>query len=223
MKVPLNWLKQFVELPDSVTELTDKLTAIGHMQDKKPEKMGDDTVIDLEVRQNRSDCYSILGIAREVAAVTGGALKFQMPSAKSKINEDKAQLIISNTDPTLCLRFCAVRIRLTSQNSQLQTPSWMKAHLEAYGIKVISPIVDVTNYVMIETGEPMHAFDIRQVQDAHITIRRAKKDEKLTVLGGCDLSLVTDDLVIADEKKILSFSGLIGAEGTGKQRVDLPV
>lgn len=215
MKVPLNWLKQYVDIPVSIAELTDKLTAIGHMQDKKPEKVGDDTVIDLEVRQNRSDCYSILGIAREVAAVTGGALKFQMPSAKSKINEDKAQLIISNTDPTLCLRFRAVRIRLTSQNLQLQTPSWMKAHLEAYGIKVISPIVDVTNYVMIETGEPMHAFDIRQVQDAHITIRRANKDEKLTVLGGRDLSLVTDDLVIADEKKILSFSGLIGAEGTG--------
>lgn len=215
MKVPLNWLTQYVDIPASIMELTDKLTAIGHMQDKKPEKVGDDMIIDLEVRQNRSDCYSILGVAREVAAVTENKIK----SENSKIQIDNVSneqlLKISNTDPTLCLRFSAVRIKLTTQNTRLQTPPWMKAHLEAYGMKTISPLVDVTNYVMIETGEPMHAFDVRQVQDAHIAIRRAKKDEKLTVLGGRELTLTTDDLVIADGEKILSFSGLIGAEGTG--------
>ncbi len=215
MKVPISWLKQYVDIPASITELTDKLTAIGHMQDKKPEKVGDDMVIDLEVRQNRSDCYSILGVAREVAAVTGKKIK----SENSKIQIDNVRneqlLKISNIDPTLCLRFSAVRIKLAACNSQLSTPPWMKAHLEAYGIKLISPLVDITNYVMVETGEPMHAFDIRQVQDAHITIRRAKKDEHLTVLGGRELVLTHDDLVIADDTKILSFSGLIGAEGTG--------
>jgi phenylalanyl-tRNA synthetase beta chain len=215
MKVPLNWLKQYVDIPVSIAELTDKLTAIGHMQDKKPEKVEDDTVIDLEVRQNRSDCYSILGIAREVAAVTGRELQFQVPSSKFQISENKTQLQISNTDPTLCLRFSAARIKLTTQNTQLQTPPWMKTHLEAYGMKSISPLVDVTNYVMIETGEPMHAFDVRQVQDSHLTIRRARKGETVTVLGGRDLTLIHDDLVIADGEKILSFSGLIGAEGTG--------
>lgn len=216
MKVPLNWLKQYVEIPDSVTELTDKLTAIGHMQDKKPEKIGDDIVIDLEVRQNRSDCYSILGVAREVAAVTGKQVKAPSykPQATCVTSNDKL-LQISNTNPNLCKRFRAVRIKLAARSSQLSTPLWMKDHLEAYGIKVISPVVDITNYVMVETGEPMHAFDIRTITDAHITIRSAKENEKMTVLGGKELHLTSDDLVIADDDKILSFSGLIGGEGTG--------
>jgi len=216
MKVPLNWLKQYVEIPDSVTELTDKLTAIGHMQDKKPEKVGDDMVIDLEVRQNRSDCYSILGVAREVAAVTGKQVKATCYKLQATgVTPNDKLLQISNTNPNLCKRFRAVRIKLAARSSQLSTPNWMKDHLEAYGIKVISPVVDITNYVMVETGEPMHAFDISAIKDAHITIRSAKENEKLTVLGGKELTLTSDDLVIADNTKILSFSGLIGGEGTG--------
>ncbi|MEI6327306.1 MAG: phenylalanine--tRNA ligase subunit beta [Candidatus Roizmanbacteria bacterium] len=226
MKVPLNWLKQYVEIPSSVTELTDKLTAIGHMQDKKPEKVGDDIVIDLEVRQNRSDCYSILGVAREVAAITNVKVKIQKSKFESQNPITNDRLIqITNANPSLCKRFKAVRIKLAAGSSQLsqpkadpplaETPPWMKDHLEAYGIKVISPIVDITNYVMIETGEPMHAFDIRAITDAHITIRSAKENEKISVIGGKELTLTPDDLVIADNTKILSFSGLIGGEGTG--------
>ncbi len=217
MKIPLNWLKEYIDIPSNIDELTEKLTAIGHMQDKKPEQVGDDVVIDLEVRQNRPDCLSVLGVAREVAAVTGKTVKipnskFQIPNIKS---EDK--LGLQNAAPELCKRFNAFRIRLSTQNSALSTPQWMIERLTAYGIKSISPIVDITNYVTIELGEPLHAFDIRHIEDGELLIRRAKEGEKLTILGGKVLTLTTDDLVIANKTKALSLAGMIGGAESGVQ------
>lgn len=242
MKIPLNWLKEYVELPSDVEELTQKLTAIGHMQDKKPEKIGDDTVIDLEVRQNRPDCLSILGIAREVAAVTNRGLKVPstssvMLSAESVDQHQSEQKIlkfrlhrecstksaqvqddtlsIQNTAHELCKRFNAHRIRVDRSQSTVDSPSWIKDRLQAYGIKTISPLVDITNYVTIELGEPLHAFDIRHVEDGTIVIRRAKEGEKLTILGGKVLTLTTDDLVISSKSKALSLAGMIGGAVSG--------
>lgn len=215
MRIPLSWLKEYVDIDITVDELLKRLTSVGHMQDKPPEKVGDDMVLDLEVRQNRPDCLSILGVAREVAAVTGKKIQVRSPKSEVRNKLTGGGLTIDNAEPKLCRRFRACRIRLRTMDEGQRTPTWLKDRLSAYGIKTISPIVDITNYVMVEYGEPMHAFDADTVTNGNIIIRTAKKGEKLTILGGRELSLTQDDLVIADESKILSFSGLIGGEGSG--------
>lgn len=216
MKIPLNWLKEYVEVPSDVEELTKKLTAIGHMQDKKPEKVGDDTVIDLEVRQNRPDCLSVLGIAREVAAVTQKSVKEPSSSIKTP-PKPVGLLAVDNDAPDLCRRFKAYRIKLATNTAEAKTPPWMIDRLNAYGIKIISPLVDITNYVTVELGEPLHAFDTRHIVDNTIVIRRANKDESITILGGKTLSLTTDDLVIASKSQALSLAGMIGGTESGVQ------
>lgn len=217
MRIPLNWLKEYVDLPSDTEELTKKLTAIGHMQDKKPEQVGDDVVIDLEVRQNRPDCLSILGVAREVAAVTGKMVKAPNIELKAQSGQTKEKLYIENTAPDLCHRFNAYRIKFRKKNSEISTPQWMIDRLTAYGIKVISPLVDITNYVTIELGEPLHAFDIRHIEANQIVIRKATDAEQITILGGKMLKLTTDDLVIASKSKALSLAGIIGGEESGVQ------
>jgi phenylalanyl-tRNA synthetase beta subunit len=213
MKVPLNWLRDYVDIDISAEELVKKLTAIGHMQDKKPEQIAGDTVLDLEVRQNRSDCLSIMGIAQEVAAVTNKTTK---KLANKLIDKETRSdtLTIINEAPMNCLRFSAYKI--AGINPGATTPDWMKVRLEAYGMKTISPVVDITNFVMIETGEPMHAFDSCSVPNGILKIRQAKKGESLTVLGDKKVSLTDDDLVIVDKNDMpISFSGLIGGATSG--------
>ena len=180
MKVPLNWLKDYVDIDISQEELVAHLTAIGHMQDKRPESVSGDTVLDLEVRQNRSDCLSILGIAKEVAAVTGKKVKKPVIKEIQK-NQDEKELKILNESPDNCFRFSAYKI--VGLKADAQTPEWMKKKLEAYGMKTISPVVDITNFVTIETGEPMHAFDCNSVPSGIIKIRQAKKGEQLIWLS----------------------------------------
>ncbi|MFO0703566.1 MAG: phenylalanine--tRNA ligase subunit beta [Patescibacteria group bacterium] len=213
MKVPLNWLKDYVDIEISTDDLLNKLTAIGHMQDKKPETIAGDTVLDLEVRQNRSDCLSIMGVAQEVAAVEGRKIKKPINKEIEKIINN-TQLKIVNEAPEACYRFSA--FKLVGIDPKVTTPKWMKDRLEAYGMKSISPVVDVTNFVMIETGEPMHAFDSRSVPQGVIKIRMAKKGEKLTVLGEKTIDLTTDDLIVVDHNdNPISFSGLIGGNNSG--------
>ncbi len=213
MKIPLNWLKDYVDIEISQDELVKRLTAIGHMQDKKPEHVAGDTVIDLEVRQNRSDCLSILGVAQEVAAVTGKRIKAcRQVGLKAKTNSSLLNII--NESPENCFRFSAYKI--AGIDPEANTPDWMKARLEAYGMKTISPIVDITNFVMIETGEPMHAFDSRSIPNGVIKLRQAKKGEKLTVLGDKSIELDADDLIVTDkDDSPISFSGLIGGTTSG--------
>ncbi len=213
MKIPLNWLKEYVKIDISQEELVTRLTAIGHMQDKKPENIAGDIVLDLEVRQNRSDCLSILGIAQEVGAIT--RTQITKPTTKIfDIPKDSAKLKIVNHSPKNCIRFKAFKI--SNVNPLVQTPKWMSDRLMAYGMKSLGAIIDITNYVMIETGEPMHAFDSKSIPNGLLNIRQAKNDEKMTILGDKTISLVEDDLVISDESdSIVSFSGLIGGEGSG--------
>lgn len=213
MKIPLNWLKEYVDIDISVDELVKRLTAIGHMQDKLPESVAGDTVLDLEVRQNRADCLSIIGIAKEVAAVTGKKIK-KYKSIKIEKKKDEKLLKIINESTVNCIRFSAYKI--AGINTSSKTPVWMKKRLEAYGMKTICPVVDITNFVMIETGEPMHAFDSGSVPDGIIKIRQAKKGESLTVLGDKTISLTEDDLIVTDANDApISFSGLIGGATSG--------
>jgi phenylalanyl-tRNA synthetase beta chain len=208
MKVPIEWLKQYVDVPADTQSIARSLTSIGHMQDGPFKEVAGDTVIDLEIRQNRSDCLSLIGIAREVSAITGKELllpdAYNQPSTLSKKDID-----ISIENPELCYRFNAVEIK----NIHIaESPEWLKKRLQSYGVKSINNLVDITNFVMIELGQPLHAFDSSIIENTSINIRLAQKGEKLLFLDDHEIELDPEDLVIADTQKVLALAGVMGGK-----------
>lgn len=211
MKVPIKWLKQYVPLTEDLSDWSKRLTSIGHMQDGPPKQVGEDIVYEFEIRQNRSDCLSLLGIARETAAVLNTKLESPYDNLEILKSDKEAKTIeIKNEDA--CYRFQTVVVKGVRLGP---SPEWMQQQLTSYGIKPINIVVDVTNYVMVEIGEPMHAYDIREVKNANFIIRNAEEGESIEVLGEKEVQLTANDLVIADSEKILSIAGVIGGEHTG--------
>lgn len=203
MKIPLNWLKQIVDLPSDVKKLTHDLTMVGHMLDKI-EVINGEIILDLELRGNRADCYSILGIAREVSAIYGTKLKNLPIIDLKKVN--KLQNINLKVLTPLVKNVEFIEIK----NIKIEkSPKWLSSKLTAYGIETKNNIIDLTNYVMIETGEPMHAFDLDKI-NSNLEIRLAKTGEKLITFMDSALSLTNDDLVWATNDTILSVAGAIG-------------
>ena len=210
MKVPINWLKQYVEIAQPASQIASILTSIGHMQDGPIQKVKGGLVIDIEIRQNRPDCLSIVGVARELAAATN--VKIQYPQIENTATfSPKGNWKIVVEDASLCFRFNTIKI----DNIKVgKSPEWLKALLEFCGMESINNVVDITNYVMIEFGQPLHAFDANLIT-GDIVIRQARQNEKFTALGEKKLILTTDDLVIADAEKILALSGVIGSSTEG--------
>lgn len=202
MKVPLNWLRDYVKIPDQVG-LTDKLTMAGHMLDKIEIK-NKHTIIDLELRGNRADCYSILGIAREVAAL------FNTPVKYPSIKEVKAKKELTEVKLNIKTPLVKRVMMTTIKNVKLSpSPKWLKEKLEEYGVESINNIVDLTNFVMIETGEPMHAFDLDKI-GKELQIRLAKDGEQMTTFQDKNITLTKEDLVWVSGKTVLSIAGAIG-------------
>lgn len=170
----------------------------------------DDTFITLKLTPNRADCLSLLGVAREVAALTGAVLK---------ITAAKAINVASNVSPSIrvdapegCPRF-ASRI-IENINPAAVTPLWMAERLRSAGIRSISPLVDITNYVMLELGQPMHAYDCARLEGG-VVVRFARAGEKLLLLNEQELDLSPDLLMVCDEKKPLGLAGIMGGEYSG--------
>ena len=167
-------------------------------------------IIDFEITPNRPDCLSIEGLGREVAVSLGKEFKNPRKNIDELVVEDKKEiegLHVDITAPDLCYRYIARVIKNVKIGS---SPEWMKRRLKACGIRSINNIVDITNYVMLEMGQPMHAFDINSIEGKHITVRRAKKDEKIITLDEQERRLDENDLVIADEKKPVAIAGVMG-------------
>jgi len=210
MKVPLTWLQEYVSLPTSTLDLTDRLTAIGHMQDHLPVEVAGTSVLDLEVRQNRADCLSIIGLAREVAAATIQELRLPVVSETLSLGQASDSLV-TIAPQTECYRFHAVRF----DNVQIApSPDWLVQRLQAYGIKTINNIVDITNFVMVEVGEPLHAFDRAQLQGS-LVVRQAKVGESFTMLGDKTIQLDPADIVVADDRGPVAMGGMIGGLSSG--------
>jgi phenylalanyl-tRNA synthetase beta chain len=170
----------------------------------------DDTLITLKLTPNRADCLSVLGIAREVSAVTGAPLQ-PLPDAKVREgSERKRNVRIEDFDA--CPRFAARVIEGIDANAP--TPGWMKERLERSGIRAISAVVDITNYVMLEIGQPLHAYDDRLLE-GDIVVRFARPNETLTLLNGQVLQLEPDLLMVCDERKPLGLAGIMGGEHSG--------
>lgn len=194
MIYPLSWLSEYVKLPTNTLELTDKLTMIGHMLDKK-EKIGTEEIIDLELRGNRPDLLGIYGMAREISATWNKPLK-PLDTIKLPKTDHESKLVTVKA-PELLERFVALTLSVEVKPS----PAWLKERLSNFGIPSVNNVVDITNYVMLETGQPMHCFDLDTLTGKRLIIRRARQGESLTTLNGTTVALSGDDLVISDLAK----------------------
>ncbi|MDD3520092.1 MAG: phenylalanine--tRNA ligase subunit beta [Actinomycetota bacterium] len=170
----------------------------------------DDWVFELEITPNRPDCLSVAGIAREISALTGLKLKKQDYVSRYIVNKDE-KLIIDIRDYDLCPRYSA---KIFKSNDYPDTPLWMKNRLMQCDIRSVGLLVDLTNYVMLESGQPLHAFDLNKLYSRKIIIRKAKKEEKLLLIDGSEKILDENDLVIADEKGPVALAGIMGGKDT---------
>ncbi len=170
-----------------------------------------DSVIEYEITSNRVDCYSVIGIAREAAATFNK--KFVPPVVKATGNEEKAEDYIKVTvkDPDLCPRYCA---RVVKNVKIGPSPKWMQRCLAKSGIRPINNLVDITNYVMEEYGQPMHAFDLDTIEGREIIVRRAQDGEKFVTLDGQERTMDHDVLMICDQKKAVGIAGIMGGENS---------
>jgi phenylalanyl-tRNA synthetase beta chain len=166
-----------------------------------------DAVIDLEVTPNRPDCLSVLGVAREVAALTRQEVRYPSSQYDEAGDAIDNHVSVEIADPDLCQRYCASLIEGIKIGP---SPAWMQQRLTACGMRPINNIVDITNYVMLEYGQPLHSFDFRKIGGAKIIVRRARTGEKLTSLDGVDRELRPDMLVIADQAAPVAIAGVMG-------------
>ncbi len=170
----------------------------------------DDAVIDIDLTANRADCLGMIGLAREVAVLN--RTEFTEPSWEKVETIIADKVDVKLTDSSACPRYLSRVVK--GIDVKAATPLWMQEKLRRGGIRSIDPIVDVTNYVLLEYGQPMHAFDASKINGA-IEVRMGKGDEKLTLLDGNEIIVSEDTLVIADKNKVLALAGIFGGEDSG--------
>ena len=223
MKVLYSWLKDFVDVPDGPAEVGRRLSLRGlALESLEPVGAGemppgvaavpDDAVLDFDVTANRPDCLSVLGIAREIATVYGLSLRVPGPDAPGHLRTaaltavDRATFSVTLDAPDLCPRYVGAAATVTVGAS----PAWMQRRLQLLGVRPISNLVDITNYVLLEMGQPMHAFDHATIAGDAIVVRRARAGETLTTLDGKSRPLAPSMLVIADAERGSAVGGVMG-------------
>ena len=206
MLVSWNWLKQYVDLDVSVAELSDRLTMSG-LNLEEFHAVDADWCIDFEVTSNRPDCLGHLGIAREAAVLSQKPLK--VPAAAPKAGSTKTNSVtsVSIECPDLCSQYHARVIRGVKVGP---SPAWIVERLKTVGIASINNIVDITNYVLMECGQPLHAFDLPKLHGQKIVVRRARPNEKLQAIDHKEYVLTPDMCVIADADHPVAIAGIMG-------------
>jgi phenylalanyl-tRNA synthetase beta chain len=182
-----------------------------------------DAVLDIDVTPNRADCLSLIGIAREIATLTAQPLRLPRIQIQYDDSEEPIDSYVSVdiAEPELCPRYCAALILGVRVAS---SPVWLQRRLSSYGMRPVNNVVDVTNYVMLEYGQPLHAFDYHKIKGQHVIVRRARKDETTNTLDGTERRLGSDLLVIADKEGTIAIAGIMGcahSEVTGNTRAVL--
>jgi len=170
-----------------------------------------DSVVEFEITSNRADCFSVIGLAREVAATYDRKFELKKPEVKTCGDDVNKYANVEIKDFDLCYRYTA---RAVKNVKIAPSPDWLKMRLEMAGIRSINNIVDITNYVMLEYGQPMHAFDVRTLKDGKIIVRRAKDGETIKTLDGEERKLDHEMLVIADAEKPVAVAGVMGGENS---------
>ena len=193
-------------IEDGIFVLNEEGLAVG--EDIKPVIGMDDHVVEFEITPNRPDCLSVIGLAREAAATFRQELRLHTPEVKGGAAGTLTELLHVETPAAdLCPRYTA---RMVRNVKIAPSPKWMRERLRAMGVRPINNIVDITNYVMLEYGQPMHAFDYRYVQGGKIIVRRAEEGEQLTTLDGKEHTLTRNHLVIADDTRAVGLAGIMG-------------
>ena len=205
MKAPLSWIREFVDVKASAEEIGAKMGMRG-LPLESLETHGDDVVMDFEVTANRPDCMSIIGIAREIATAYDLPLRDHSATAKAVALQTNGKVPITIEEPELCRRY----VGATADVKVGPSPKWMQDRLTMCGVRPISNIVDITNYVMLELGQPMHAFDLAKMRQGKIVVRRARRGESMTTLDGKKRTLSEDMLVIADAECAEDIGGVMG-------------
>ncbi len=213
MRVPFNWLKEYIEGELELKSVADSLTMAG-LEVGAVEEFYGEPVIDIELTPNRADCLSILGVAREIKALFGVELKKPVFKIENEVKDDKFKVIIADSE--LCYRYAGRIVRGVKIG---ESPSWLKKRLEQAGIRSINNIVDVTNYVLLEYGHPLHAFDLDLLKGYCIRVGTPKtisgKDrEEIETLDGVKRTVSADDLLIWDAEKPVAIAGVMGGSNT---------
>ena len=211
MKISLDWIREFVPVDLPRQQLLDRLTMIGLVADTIEER-GGDVILDLETYANRPDTLGHLGVAREIGAMLGLPLQ-----EKSWPIDELAQATTEIADVQilnegLCPRYCGLVVRDVPVGP---SPEGLRRRIEAMGLRPINNVVDVSNYVLFATAQPIHTFDFGKIGGGRIVVRKAKRGETLKDLDGRTLELATDMLVIADESRPVALAGIIGGEASG--------
>lgn len=206
MKISYDWLKNYIEINKTAEQLADDLSLFGH-EVEGIKKTGNDSILDFEITPNRGDCLSILGMAREIAALYGANLKTQNSNFRINENTIDKKIEIKIEKPEICPRFTA---RIIDNVNIEDSPKWMQEKLATYGFRPINNVVDITNFVMVATGQPLHAFDYDKIKDGLMNIRLSKKDEEVMTLDGQNRILPEGAIIIEDSEKIYDLAGIMG-------------
>jgi phenylalanyl-tRNA synthetase beta chain len=210
MNISYNWLRELTDVSLVPQELARRLTMIGLAVDGV-EEAGDDFVLEIDLTSNRPDCLSHLGVAREVAALTGASVRLPDATAERVAGRAEEFTSVAIEDPDLCPRYAA---RVVRGVKIAPSPDWLARRLQAIGQRPINNVADITNFVMHEMGQPLHAFDLATLAERSIVVRRARVGEKLKTLDGVERELNADMLVIADAARAVAVAGVMGGEET---------
>jgi phenylalanyl-tRNA synthetase beta chain len=204
MRVPFEWLKEFVDIAVTPEEVAEKLTMIGH-EVEGIESVDGDKVLEVSITPNRPDCLSMIGIARELSAAY--RIPLIIPDHELKTKQPVSDFSIEISCPELCHRYTG---RYIGDVTIDDSPSWLKKRLEKCGIRAINNIVDITNYVLLEFGHPLHAFDADTIRDNKIIVHTAGKNNKIVTLDGIERAVPEDALLIWDSSRPIAIAGVMG-------------
>ena len=206
MKVPISWLSEYLDFSCPVEQLAEDLTMAG-LEVEEIARVDGDTVFDVKVTPNRGDWLSMIGVAREAAPLVGSKMRMPQPKVDGSGPASSELIKIDIEVPDLCGRYVGVVVRNVVIKD---SPEWMKNRLASAGMRPINNIVDITNYVMLELGQPLHAFDLNLLQGSRIIVRTARPGESIVSIDGTQRKLDPDMLVIADNEVPVAIAGVMG-------------
>jgi len=219
LRFTIDWIRDYIDVEWSPEELADRLTMVG-LEVSSLEKQSDDAILEVELTPNRPDCLGIIGIAREISALSGKPLRIPEATFPEK-GEDVHQILdVCIEDPDGCPRYAGRVIQGISVKS---SPSWLRDRLERVGIRSINNVVDVTNYVMLETGHPLHAFDFDRITESRIIVRKARGGERFVTLDGKEHILTPEVLLICDGLRPVALAGIMGGLNSEVTQVTIRV
>lgn len=210
MRILLSWLEDFVEIKESPRELADALTMAGMAVDAVESEAGE-TVFEFDITSNRPDAMNHLGMAREVAAIYRRPLRPPSAACAESGPPAASKASVEIQDPDACVRYVG---RVFTEVEVRPSPDWMRRRLELCGIRSINNLADLTNYVLLEIGQPTHAFDLDRLAGAAIVVRRARDGEKLVTLDGEHRDLTGGHLAICDADRPVALAGVMGGQAT---------